>query len=404
MLKRELYLEKIRPFYHLDLIKILIGIRRSGKSEILKQIKAELVTSGIADNAMITINFEDFSYESLHDPKKLNEYILEKIDEKTKTYLFLDEIQMVTDFQRVLASLKATQNVSIFVTGSNSTILSGDLATLLAGRYVTFNIMPFTYRETCDFLNQSGVIADERTFYEYMKWGGLPQRFQLKEEDQIRTYLRDVYDSIIIKDIISKMNKIDQNLLVRIIRFLFDNTAKVFSVKSVVNYLLNEDRSIQSKVVYSDIDRIINSRSVMKCQRYDIKGKSILAFYEKYYVSDLGLRTVLKTNLENDISYSLETIIHNELIARGYECFVGKTYKGEVDLVVFKEGKKCFIQVTYLMASEETLKREFEAFNTIKDASPKYVLSLDKADFSRDGVSHLNIIDFLLGIVDINFS
>lgn len=404
MLKRELYLEKIRPFYSLDLIKIIVGIRRSGKSEILKQIRTELISSGIENNAIITINFEDLFFEHLRDPHRLNEYILERIVYNTKTYIFLDEIQMVTDFQRVLASLKATKDVSIFVTGSNSNILSGDLATLLAGRYVSFNIMPFTYKETCDFLKQTGIAVDEGTFYEYMKWGGLPQRFQLHEEDQITTYLRDVYDSIINKDILSKVDKVNQHLLNRILRFLFDNTAKVFSVKSVYNYLFSDDRSIQPKVIYSDIDRIVNSRAVMKCQRYDIKGKSILSHYEKFYVTDLGLRTILKTNQENDISFSLETIIHNELIARGYECFAGKTYKGEVDLVVFKESKKCFIQVSYLMASEETLKREFEAFGPIKDASPKYVFSLDKIDLSREGIIHLNIIDFLLRIVDINLS
>jgi uncharacterized protein len=404
MLKRELYLEKIRPFYSLDLIKIIVGIRRSGKSEILKQIRTELISSGINSNAIITINFEDFFFEHLRDPHKLNEYILEKIVDNAKTYIFLDEIQMVADFQRVLASLKATRDVSIFVTGSNSNILSGDLATLLAGRYVSFNILPFTYNETCDFLKQIGRNVDESTFYEYLKWGGLPQRFQLREEDQITTYLRDVYDSIINKDVLCKVDKVDQNLLNRIVRYLFDNTAKVFSVKSVYNYLVKDDRSIQAKVIYSDIDRIVNSRAVIRCQRYDIKGKSILSHYEKFYVTDLGLRTILKTNQESDISYSLETIVHNELVARGYECFVGKTYKGEVDLVVFKDGKKCFIQVSYLLASEETLTREFEAFGPIKDASPKYILSLDKIDLSRDGIIHLNIIDFLLRIEDINLS
>ena len=165
-----------------------------------------------------------------------------------------------------------------------------------------------------------------------------------------------------------------------------------------------DDKSVQAKTIYTGIDRIVNARAVMKCLRYDIKGKSILSLYEKYYVTDLGLRTILKTNQETDLSFSLETIVHNELIARGYACFVGKTYKGEVDLVVFKDGKKCFIQVTYLLANEETMKREFEAFAPIKDASPKYVMSLDKPDLSRDGIIHLNIIDFLLAKTDLNLS
>jgi len=404
MLIREIYLEKIRPFYHIDLIKVLVGVRRSGKSEILRQIKSDLVSQGIDNDSILSINFEDYLFEPYRDPNKLYSYILEKIKIGKKTYILLDEVQAVIDFQRILASLKATQDVSIFVTGSNSNILSGDLATLLAGRYVSFHIMPFTYQEVCLYLTQSGQEVNEETFNEYLKWGGLPQRFQLKEERHIATYLNDVFDSIINKDILAKVDRVDQNLLNRTIRFMFDNTAKVFSSHTVYNQLLIEDKTVQRKVVHTNVDRILSSMAVMKCQKYDIKGKAFLTVYEKYYIADLGLRTILRSSSETDISYSLETVVHNELVARGYQCYVGKTYRGEVDLVVFKDTKKCFIQVTYLMETEETRNREFGAFSPIKDGAPKYVLSLDRIDFSRDGIQHLNIIDFLLGKVDIHFS
>lgn len=404
MLKRERYLSKIRPFYDVDLIKVLTGVRRCGKSEILKQIREELINNSVLKENILYLNFEDLSYSSILNAQALNEYVVKWIQTKEKVYLFFDEIQMVKDFERVLSSLKATQNVSIFVTGSNSNLLSGELATLIAGRYVSFKIYPFTYQEACEYkFENTSNIDHDRFFIDYLKWGGFPQRFDLHSEDQIKTYLSDIFESIVNKDVLQRSKDVDHSLVFRILRYLFEHNAKLFSIRKVFNDLVQVDTKIQAKQIYSGIQNILNAYIVNKCQRYDIKEREVLTQLEKYYVADLGLKTILSTEPNADFGFNVETIIHNELISRGYRCLVGKTYKGEVDFIVFNGDKKCFIQVSYYLASEEIIEREFSAFSPIRDESPKYVISLDKIDASRNGIRHLNVIDFLLGKKDIEF-
>lgn len=404
MLKRERYLSRIRPFYDVDLIKVLVGIRRCGKSEILRQIREELIEHSVPTENILYLNFEDLSYNSLLNAQALNEYVLKHIHQNGKFYLFFDEIQMVKDFERVLSSLKATQNVSIFVTGSNSNLLSGELATLIAGRYVSFKIYPFVYQEACAYkLDPAKSIDHDAFFLDYLRWGGFPQRYDLNSEEQVRTYLSDIFESIINKDVLQRTKEIDHSLIFRILRYLFDHNAKLFSIRKVFNELYNVDTKIQAKQIYTGIKNIINAYIVNECKRYDIKDRDVLTQLEKYYVADLGLKTILSSELNLDYGFNIETVIHNELISRGYRCFVGKTYKGEVDFVVFNGDKKCFIQVSYYLASEEIIEREFGAFSPIKDVSPKYVISLDKIDASRNGIRHLNVIDFLLGKKEIEF-
>lgn len=255
-------------------------------------------------------------------------------------------------------------------------------------------MFPFTFLEYTSFIGIAQMTVDE-LFVDYMKWGGLPQRCQFKNETEIRTYLGDVYSSIVMHDIINHSTTLNTNKLRKIIDYIFENNANVFSAKSVYNHLYQSDKSYQSAEIYKGIDRIIDSMICSKCERFDIKGKEVLSFYEKYYIVDLGLKNYRGTNYAN-IGFSLETIIYNELRARGYDLFVGKTYNGEVDFIASSNGKKCFIQVTYLLSEQSVIDREFKAFSPIKDSSPKYVLSMDKFDFSRDGIVHLNIIDFLL--------
>ena len=405
MLKRERYLSKIRPFYEVDLIKVLLGVRRSGKSEILKQVRQELIDQGIKVENILYLNFEDLTNSHLLESKLLNDFVLSYIDTSTKSYLFFDEIQVVHDFERVLASLKASQNVSIFVTGSNSNLLSGELATLLAGRYVSFKIYPFMYQEACEYMSQlNKPINHDQFFIDYLQWGGFPQRFDLGDQDQVRTYLIDLFESIVSKDVLQKTKDVDHSVISRILKYLFDNNAKLFSIRKVYTDLYTIDKSIQPRYIYSGITRILNAQIVNECKRYDIKGREILTQLEKYYVVDMGLKSILNTKPEKDIGFSIETVLYNELTSRGYQCHVGKTYKGEVDFVVIKNNKKCFIQACYYLASEDIVEREFGAFSPIRDESPKYVISLDKVDFTQNGINHLNLIEFLLGIKDISLS
>lgn len=400
---RERYLNQIRPHYDIDIIKVLIGIRRSGKSELVKQIIGDLSNSGINSNQIIYINFEDMRNEELLDYKELNKHLIRSLDKTYKTYIFLDEIQYVFNFEKVISSLKASENVSIFITGSSSSIVSGELATLIGGRYVSFTIQPLSFDEFYSLNEFNQTSNKEEALNTYLKWGGLPQVYQYKDENGIIAYLNDVYDSIVIKDILNRTEKKNYNLLKKVIEYLFDNSGKIFSTNTVYEELFNIDRSIQNDSVSEAVRLIIEANVVSECKRYDLKGKKILSRLEKYYISDLGLKSVVNKR-NDDFGFNIETVIFNELISRGYQCFVGKTYKGEVDFVVFNGTKKCFIQVAYLLATDEVIEREFGAFKPIKDQSPKFVLSMDKFDFTRDGITHINIIDFLLFKKDIFFT
>lgn len=404
MLKRERYLSKIRPFYHLDLVKILIGLRRSGKSELLKQIKNEILNEDQLNKTFIEIDFENYEYNLIKTPKLFLEFIDSRINKEHKTYIFIDEIQELEDFERVIASLKNKYNVSIFITGSNAKLLSGENATYIAGRYVSFTIMPFSYSEYIDYMKLLNKEINDDSFFDYATWGGLPQRLILDEPYSIQAYLQDVMDSVIMKDIAFNMDKFSKSLIIRIVRFLFNQSGRNVSINNVYKTLFNDDTTVRKDDVYDYVYRCIDSKAITPCLKYDLNGHKILQAIDKYYVSDLGLKTLVNPNKNIDVGQAIETIVFNELQSRGYQCFVGKTYKGEVDFVVFNGTKKCFIQVAYLLATDEVVEREFGAFKPIKDQSPKFVLSMDKFDFTRDGISHINIIDFLLFKKDIFFT
>lgn len=398
-IKRELYLSQIRKYYEIDLIKVLTGVRRSGKSIILKQIIDEIKSA--ADNEhIIYINFEDFEFEEIDSAKKLHEYIKPKITDSQKYYLFFDEIQHVKDFEKILASFRATLNCSIFVTGSNSKLLSGELASLLVGRTVEFKIMPFSYSEVVQLYSKNKKEIPQDFIYDYIKWGGLPQRFDFTEEKDIKNYIESVFNGIVEKDIYKRDSQIEKYKFNTVSSYILSNAGKEFSAANIVNYYNNQNEnnknSFEKKTIYNYIDKLEKAYLVSRVKRFNIVGKEILKTIEKHYAIDTGFRTI-NTNLVNyEDTFFLENIIYNELVLRGYSVYTGKTYKGEIDFVAIDGKKKCFIQVSYLMPNDETVKREFDAFKPIKDASPKYVLSLDKMDFSHDGITHINIEDFLL--------
>lgn len=396
-LKRELYMEQIRPYYDADLIKVITGVRRAGKSILLDTIKDELIVRGVGGSHIIYINLEDMDYDFIQTAADLNEEIKTRVVDDGKYYIFLDEIQHVKDFEKALASFLATMNVSLFVTGSNSTLLSGELATLLTGRTVEFEILPFSFMEMKEYFEINNRDFSEELFYDYLKWGGFPLRFDFREDASVRRYLSNLYESIINRDIIKKQRRIDKKIFLDISLYILANAGKEFSAENIVRYYEEKNKAaISRRTVYHYIDKMKKAFLLHAVPRYYITGKAALKSREKYYAVDMGFRTINTNTIHFEDTFFLENIVYNELIICGYQVFTGKTYKGEVDFVAIKDGRKCFIQVVYLLASEETIRREFGAYKSIMDASPKYVMSLDKIDLSQNGIVHMNIIDFLL--------
>lgn len=396
-LKRELYLEQIRPFYESDIIKVITGVRRAGKSVLLKTITEELASRGVEDSHIIYINLEDMDYEYIQNASDLNKEIKARIQDDNKYYIFLDEIQHIADFEKALASFRASLNVSLFVTGSNSTILSGELATLLTGRTVEFEILPFSFAELKEYLEINNRPFSEDMFYDYLKWGGFPLRFDYADETAIRRYLSNLYESIVNRDIIKKSGNMDKKQFMDISLYILANAGKEFSADNLCTYYEHQNnKPIARRTIYNYLDKMKKAYLIHGVSRYNIIGKAALKNREKYYAVDMGFRTINTNTINFEDTFFLENIIYNELLTRGYHVFTGKTYKGEIDFVAIKDGKKCFIQVSYLLASAETIRREFGAYDKITDASPKYVLSLDKIDMSQNGIVHLNILDFLL--------
>lgn len=400
MVIREKYLKKIRPFYNQDLIKVITGIRRCGKSVILRQIINEIIETGVKDENIIYMNFELSDYSDVKTSKELNEYIKDRIKNTDKYYLFFDEIQYVKDWERIINSYKAKygDKISIFVTGSNSDLLSGELATLLSGRYVSFKIKPFSFKEVCEFKNyELDKYKLEESFNDYVKWGGLPQRFNLNDEYEIRTYLTDVYNSIVVKDIINRFNITDLELFNRIAEYIVTTPSQTFSAESLAKYFeVNDDRGVGKTTLYNYLEYMCKAHLIEKADRYDVRGKRILNGKYKYYLTDLGLGQILNVSKKEQIGAYLENIVYNELIFRGYDVKVGNLDSGEIDFVALKDGNKEYYQVCYYLSDETVVQREFGAYKKIEDNYPKYVISMDKFDFSQNGIIHKNLIDWLL--------
>lgn len=403
LIKRTKYLDLIRRFYDSNLIKVLTGIRRCGKSVLLSQIKEEIIESyNIDEDHIISINFEDVNFANLRNYIKLNNYIIKKIKDKERYYLFLDEIQNVRNFEKTLASLKATQNVSIFVTGSNSKLLSGRLSSLLVGRCKEFKILPFSYTEFLQYYKENNLPLPLQPLNNYIRLGGMPQRFDYDNEDDVKDYLISLFNGIIDKDICNSRSNIDKENFTTLAKYIISNATKEFSATSISDYFNKMNNgNITRENIYRYLDKLEQACLISRVKRFDIASKRTLKLIEKHYVIDNGF--FLACNQSNNIliSHALENLIYNELIYRGYEIKIGKTYKGEIDFVVTKNNTKCFIQVTYLLSDESIIEREFSAFSSIKDSAPKYVFSLDQFDMSRDGIKHINIEDFLLNKVDI---
>ncbi len=365
---------------------------------MLTQIKDELIGKGIDEGHIIEVNFEDIRFEKIRTTTKLNAYIKKKIQDNDKHYIFLDEVQHVRSFEKVLTSFRVTLNCSLFVTGSNSKMLSGKMASLLVGRCIEFRVMPFSFKEAVEYLQLTGkqVNPDEQ-IYDYINWGGLPLRFSFEREAEIKAYIEQTYHGIIDRDIITEKSKVSRQKFTKFSDYVMANAGKEFSSKNIETYFdVENDEYFEKKAIYRYLDKMEKACLISRVKRFNIVGKRAMSYVEKQYAVDTGFRMV-NTNLVNfEDTFFLENILFNELVSRGYEVFTGKTYKGDVDFVVIDGRKKCFIQVSYYLHSPETIQREFGAFAPISDAAPKYVLSLDRFDYSRDGIGHINIVDFLM--------
>lgn len=396
MIKREIYLNRIRPFYNSELIKVITGIRRSGKSVILKQIIEEVKNNSNEEKNIIYINFEDFEYEDIKSAKELHQYVKNQVNGDQKYYLFFDEIQNVENFEKAINSFRATMNVSIFITGSNAKLLSGELSTLLSGRYISFQIHTFCFREYCQMRELRADTAREKDLLEFAEWGGMPQRFQMSTLDETRVFLHDLYNSIVLKDIVQRSGAKDIDLLNKIIEYIILNPSQTFSASAISKYFENDNRKLSTETLYNYLRYICDSYIVTRVSRYDIRGKKVLSTLDKYYLMDAGLGRIRNSGFKLEVGAMLENVVYNELLVRGYEVYVGKTTKGEIDFIAIKNDMREYYQVAYLLADEMVIEREFGAFHFVPDHFPKYVLSMDYADFSREGIVHKNIINFLL--------
>lgn len=392
-------MRRIRPFIGTDLVKVMTGIRRCGKSVMLDLIKEELKESGISAAQFITFNFEDMRNANFCTASSLHDEVVRRASEISgKVYLFFDEIQEVTDWEKCINSLRIEMDCDIYITGSNARLLSGELATVLGGRYVEFTIYPFSYAEFMDLYKDIFPDAsNSAVFQKYLTLGGMPYLANLRyAEEPSKQYLTDVYNSVVLNDVV-KRNKIrDVDLLTRIVTYVIGNIGTTFAATSIAKFLKSERRTVATDTVLNYIQYCINAYLFYQVKRQDIQGKQILSTNEKYYMADHGLREAVFGGNMRDINLILENIVYMESLRRGYTITVGKSGTKEIDFICQKQDQKVYIQVTYLLASDETIQREFGIYDSIHDNFPKYVISMDELDFSSNGIKHRNIKEFLL--------
>lgn len=399
MIKRELYMSRIRPFIGGELIKVVTGIRRSGKSVMLELVKQELLESGVGAEHFISINFEDMRNAHLCNAQSLHEEVLRLSSTiQGKVFLFFDEIQEVANWEKCINSLRVALDCDIYITGSNAKLLSGELATYLGGRYVEFVIYPFSFSEFLalylPIFPQSSI---QQCFQKYLVTGGMPYLSNLQYADEpSHQYLTDLFNSVMLKDIVKRNKVRDVDLLERILAFVTANVGTTFSATSLSKFLKSEHRTVAPETILNYIKYCCDAYLFYQVKRQDLQGKQLLATNEKYYIADHGIREAVFGGNMRDINLILENIVFMELLRRGYSVTVGKTGNKEVDFVCDKRGERIYIQVAYLLASEETIHREFDVYDSLRDHYPKYVVSLDEFDMSRNGIRHRNIRDFLL--------
>ncbi len=400
MISRPIYTEQLKNFINKPQIKIITGIRRSGKSTVLRLLKEVLLTSGIKEDQLISLNFESFSYLEFTTAPKLYAYVKEKMQQGKKNYLLLDEIQEVDGWEKAVNAFLADFDVDIYITGSNSHLLSSELATYLAGRYVEIPVFTLSFREFLDF--RKHYFPEEETkispFATYLRKGGFPVIHTVNyDEETAYKVIRDIYSSVILRDSVQRYKIRDVELLERVIRYVFDNIGNTFSGKNVADYFKNQQRKTDINTIYNYLHALEGAFILYRVSRYDIKGKEILKTQEKFYASDVSLIYTTMGYRDRMISGILENIVFLELKRRGYQVYIGKLDNKEIDFIAEKQGDKVYIQVAYKLESNQTVEREFAPLLAVDDHYPKYVVTMD--DFWKDtidGIRHLYITDFLL--------
>lgn len=398
MIRREKYIEQMKNFIpSTSLIKALVGMRRTGKSIILEQIANDLRSEGVPDSRIIEINLEKMEFIKLNTIEKLNDYVLERVVGEDIHYLFIDEVQNIPNFEKVIASLNTDKRISIFITGSNANLLAGELATKLSGRYVRFDIFPFTYNEFLDLKNEKHT---DETLDEYLTYGGMPEVINAKTpEDKLRV-LRDTLKSIVERDILSRASIRKSPLLNSLIDYLVNNSSMILSVKSITNYL-EQTTPTKRATVDKYIEHILNSLFIYRCDKYYIKGKEVLNKLNKVYLNDLGFKTIDSISTNPNYSLQIETAVFNHLKSQGYKIKYGVDRQDrEIDFIIEKNSPdgliKKYVQASYKISqNEDTANREFLSLEKLKNNYEKYVITADKEKLSKDGIKHLYIGDFL---------
>lgn len=401
MIKREMYLKKIRPYVDKSFVKVITGMRRSGKSAILQILRNEFIEGGVSEKNIIFISFESMKYDYIENASTLYEEISSLIKNKKKYYLFLDEIQEVKDWEKAINSFLVDFNIDIYITGSNSKLLSSELATYIAGRYIEISIYPLSFKEHLLFKKEVGkedILPLEKELEHYIRLGGFPVVHTSKySPDDAYKIIYDIYSSIVLRDIIQRNNIRNIELLDRIVKFVFDNIGNTFSAKKIADYFKSQQRKVDLNTVYNYLIMLEAAFIIQKVSRYDLKGKEILQTNEKFFLGDPSLKYAVMGFKDRDISGILENIIYLELKRRGYNVYIGKLNDKEIDFIAERKEEKIYIQVAYKMSSEETIQREFSPLLEIKDHYPKFVITMD--EFFQDniqGVKHLKLLDFLL--------
>lgn len=396
MIQRTRYLERLERWRDKQVIKVITGIRRCGKSTLMAQFQEKLIEDGVGSEQIVAVNLEDYAFADLLDPKALHEYVLEKAPEGRKAYVFLDEVQNVPDFQRMVNSLFLRENIDLYITGSNAYMLSGELATLLTGRYVTIEMLPLSFAE---YVAWTGDRTDlQRKFANYLERSSFPYATELGGDVKaVDEYLQGIYSTVVLKDVVGRLRNVDPMMLESMLRFVFDSIGSRLSTKKIADTMTSMGRKIDTKTVERYLSAFIDSYILYRAGRYDVKGKQHLKTLEKYYVADIGLRYMLLGRKHADTGHILENVVYLELIRRGYSVSVGKVGDQEVDFVAESRDGLVYYQVAASVRDASTLGRELRVLQAIRDNYPKYLLTLDEdpdADF--EGIRKINALDWLL--------
>ena len=391
------FLERLKSYKDKHIIKVITGVRRCGKSTLLAMFRDYLIKTGVDESQIVFLNFEDYDNYELLNPKNLHSYIKERIAKDKRTYIFFDEIQNVDDFQRIVDSLFLNENLDIYITGSNAYLLSGELATLLSGRFITIEMLPLSFKEFCSALSGEGLSLSEK-YRRYVEQSSFPYALNFgNDKKEVLDYLNGIYSTIVLKDVVARYKISDTKMLESVIRFIFDSIGSPISAKKIADTMVSSGRKTDSKTIEKYISAMQNCFIVYEAKRYDVKGRQYLKLLEKYYAVDIGLRFLLLGQKANDVGHILENIIYLELVRRGYDVYVGKADAMEIDFVAQNEEGNTYIQVAATVRDAETLERELRPLRILKDSYPKLLLTLDDdpvADYN--GIKKMNALEWLI--------